>query len=114
MVENRSTSGSNREGKSGESASLILARLQTLEEEIRRLTDLAAQEENEKRRSQYWDLARDLQAETRAVRLLLAQMPSARNKGRGEPVVRRVLKALGLRMEAAARIAPSAWRYREE
>jgi type VI protein secretion system component VasK len=93
---------SDSESHSDETANSILARLQTLEEEIRRLTDLAAQEEDEKHRSRYWDLACDVRAEARRVRLVLAQMLPTRDGAQREPVLHRVLSALGLRMDVAA------------
>ena len=97
---------SDSESHSDETANSILARLQTLEEEIRRLTDLAATEEDAERRQQFWELARDLQGEARQVRmvarLVLAQMLPTREGAQREPVLHRVLSALGLRMDVAA------------
>jgi hypothetical protein len=46
----------------------LQARLEAIEQEIDRLTRLAAAEDDYVRRQQYWDLARDVQAEARKLR----------------------------------------------
>jgi hypothetical protein len=94
--------GADNGQNSGATASLILARLRTLEEEIRHLTDLAAKEDDEMRRSQYWDMARDVQAEARKAREVLAKMEPIRGQTRSQSTLGRALKGLGLRMDAAA------------
>jgi uncharacterized phage protein gp47/JayE len=94
--------GPDKEPNSEETARSILTRLRTLEAEVRRLTDLAAKDEDEKRRCQYWDLARDVQAEARKVRMVLANLPPIRDEAQVESTLRRVLKALGSRTSATA------------
>jgi ferritin len=83
-------------------AGAIEERLKAIEEELRRLTELASEEKDAERRQQYWDLARDVQAEARKVRMILAQMPPTCDEGQGESILRQVLKAFGMRMDATA------------
>lgn len=49
-------------------AAALEARLEVIEREIDRLTRLAASEKDAARQQQYWELARDTQAEARKLR----------------------------------------------
>jgi len=52
----------------------LQARLQVLENEILRLTKLAAQEPGQTQQDNYWRLAQDLQREARALRAEIARI----------------------------------------
>ena len=64
------------------------ARLKALEEEILRLSKLAAESSDQLQQDQYWNLARDLQRETRALRAGAHTISETANEARPEPANR--------------------------
>jgi hypothetical protein len=59
------------------------ARLQVLEQEILRLTQLAAQEKETEQQDKFWQLAQDLQREARQIRSEIARMTGSANARKG-------------------------------
>jgi hypothetical protein len=64
------------------------SRLKVLEEEILRLSKLAAESSDQLRQDQYWNLARDLQREARALRAGAHTTSEAANEAQPKPTNR--------------------------
>jgi hypothetical protein len=60
-------------------AKALEARLQILEQEILRLTRVAAQEKETEQQDRFWELARDLQREAHEIRSEIARMTESAN-----------------------------------
>jgi hypothetical protein len=64
----------------------LSARLQVLEQEILRLTQLAAEEEETEQQDNFWRLALDVQREARVIRSQIARLIELEGASKSSPV----------------------------